>query len=135
MSDVTKFTIFDLDGTLLDACPVQDKITNYMRPLHEMRKDMVDVFIKTDNKAILTARHPVLEEYIRKFWFDECPIICRNFCLDNADDNDFIDNVIQWKCGVINQYAQWYDTVMVYDDMIDLMRPYFVDNVDGRLPL
>jgi hypothetical protein len=116
-----------------------------MKPVHEIIPEMWEIFENADPKIILTSRHPDLEMYIQK-WVGDCPIYCRNYCLSQeemeiTESNHemkelFLAQMIEWKTGVVNEFAQHYENVILYDDMLDRFYPdEFEPNVELRLPV
>jgi hypothetical protein len=48
----------------------------------------------------------------------------------------FLAQMVEWKTGVVNEFAQHYENVIFYDDMIDrFYREEFEPNVELRLPV
>lgn len=116
-----------------------------MQPVHTILPEMWDVFELADPKMVLTSRHPDLEMYIRQ-WVGDCPIYCRNFCLSQKNmtivesspemKEVFLAQMVEWKTGVVNEFAQHYENVILYDDMLDRFYPEeFEPNVELRWPV
>jgi hypothetical protein len=134
--------IYDIDKTILMPDKEQDKLSCYMLPIHTINKYMFKKFEHSDNKLVLTARHPNLDKYFRDKWGIKCQIIYRPFCLTdneilaacNGGQKQFWQNVIEWKVNVINQYATTNDKVVVYDDLMPHLCDLVADNVDVYMP-
>jgi hypothetical protein len=116
-----------------------------MKPVHEIIPEMWEIFENADPKIILTSRHPDLEPYIQK-WVDDCHVCCRDFCLSQNEmtivesssemKKVFLAQMVEWKTGVVNEFAQHYENVIFYDDMIDrFYQEEFEPNVELRLPV
>jgi hypothetical protein len=76
----------------------------------------------------------------------ECPVICRDFCLEEdkiqqvqnskVAEEIFLARMVRWKCRVLNELAGSYDKVIFYDDMADRYKhAELAGNVEVRLPV
>lgn len=119
--------IFDLDHTLIMPDEEVNKRTCYFG-LHgfEYINPMMNYFnsINNGNKVILTTRHPAIQAEIEHIF--SCPVYCRDFCNDWKEielagiyDTNFLDDMVRWKTRVLNDFAQHYDSVTFYDDMVE----------------